>query len=46
MLLGDVAHDVVQRSSRPVLLVPSARLSGRRREELDSEASGAADRRP
>jgi nucleotide-binding universal stress UspA family protein len=34
MLLGDVAHDVVQRSSRPVLLVPSARLSGRRREEL------------
>jgi nucleotide-binding universal stress UspA family protein len=46
LLLGDVAHDVVQRSSRPVLLVPSARLSGRRREELDSEASGAADRRP
>jgi hypothetical protein len=38
MLLGDVAHDVAQRSTRMVLLVPSPRLSGRRREEL---ASGA-----
>jgi nucleotide-binding universal stress UspA family protein len=35
MLLGDVASDVVQRSTRPVLLVPSPRLSGRRREELE-----------
>jgi nucleotide-binding universal stress UspA family protein len=35
MLLGDVASDVVQRSTRPVLLVPSARLSGRRRAELE-----------
>jgi len=40
MLLGDVAHDVVQRSTRPVLLVPSARLSGRRRTELGSESAG------
>jgi nucleotide-binding universal stress UspA family protein len=36
MLLGDVAHDVVQRSTRTVLLVPSSRLSNRRREELAS----------
>jgi nucleotide-binding universal stress UspA family protein len=36
MLLGDVAHDVVQRATRAVLLVPSGRLSGRRREELAS----------
>jgi nucleotide-binding universal stress UspA family protein len=34
MLLGDVANDVAQRSTRMVLLVPSPRLSGRRREEL------------
>jgi nucleotide-binding universal stress UspA family protein len=34
MLLGDVAHDVVQRSTRMVLVVPSPRLSGRRRAEL------------
>lgn len=34
MLLGDVAHDVVQRASRPIFLVPSSRLGGRRREEL------------
>jgi nucleotide-binding universal stress UspA family protein len=34
MLLGDVAHDIVQRSSRPVFLVPSSRLADRRREEL------------
>jgi nucleotide-binding universal stress UspA family protein len=36
MLLGDVAHDVVQRSTRAVLLVPSGPLSGRRRSELGS----------
>jgi hypothetical protein len=45
MLLGDVAHDVVQRSTRPVLLVPSARLSTRRREELGSQ-SAATPRTP
>jgi nucleotide-binding universal stress UspA family protein len=45
MLLGDVAHDVVQRSTRPVLLVPSARLSGRRRAELASESARADDGR-
>ncbi|HEY1480425.1 MAG TPA: universal stress protein [Gaiellales bacterium] len=39
MLLGDVAHDVVQRSTRAVLLVPSPGLSGRRRSELGSGAS-------
>jgi nucleotide-binding universal stress UspA family protein len=33
LLLGDVAHDVVQRSTRMVVVVPSARLSGRRRGE-------------
>jgi nucleotide-binding universal stress UspA family protein len=44
MLLGDVAHDVVQRSTRPVLLVPSARLSGRRRDELASETANADQR--
>jgi nucleotide-binding universal stress UspA family protein len=38
MLLGDVAHDVVQRSTRAVLVVPSAPLSGRRRIELDTGA--------
>jgi nucleotide-binding universal stress UspA family protein len=38
MLLGDVAHDVVQRSTRAVLVVPSAALSGRRRTELDTGA--------
>jgi nucleotide-binding universal stress UspA family protein len=37
MLLGDVAHDIVQRSSRPVFLVPSSRLADRRREELTTE---------
>ena len=34
MLLGDVAHDVLQRSTRMVVVVPSPRLSGRRRAEL------------
>jgi nucleotide-binding universal stress UspA family protein len=34
MLLGDVSHDVVQRSTRAVLLVPSLPLSGRRRTDL------------
>jgi nucleotide-binding universal stress UspA family protein len=34
MLLGDVAQDVVQRSTRMVVLVPSPRLSGRRRAAL------------
>ncbi len=34
MLLGDVSHDVVQRSTRAVLLVPSVALSGRRRTDL------------
>lgn len=37
MLLGDVAHDVVQRSTRMVVVVPSPRLSGRRRQELASD---------
>jgi nucleotide-binding universal stress UspA family protein len=41
MLLGDVAHDVVQRSTRAVVLVPSASLSGRRRTELGSSAATA-----
>jgi len=41
MLLGDVAHDVVQRSTRAVLLVPSAPLSGRRRTELGGLAREA-----
>jgi nucleotide-binding universal stress UspA family protein len=38
MLLGDVAHDVVQRSTRMVVVVPSPRLSGRRRAELAEQA--------
>jgi hypothetical protein len=38
MLLGDVAHNVVQRSDRPVLLVPSSQLANRRRDELAIEA--------
>jgi nucleotide-binding universal stress UspA family protein len=38
MLLGDVANDVVQRSNRPVFLVPSSRLANRRREELSIDA--------
>jgi nucleotide-binding universal stress UspA family protein len=39
-LLGNVAHDVVQRSTRSVLVVPSPRLSGRRRQELSDHESG------
>ena len=39
MLLGDVAHDVVQRSTRMVVVVPSPRLSGRRRAELAEQAA-------
>jgi nucleotide-binding universal stress UspA family protein len=42
MLLGDVAHDVVQRSTRMVLVVPSPRLSGRRLEELANGDAGGA----
>jgi nucleotide-binding universal stress UspA family protein len=38
MLLGDVAHDVVQRSSRPVLLVAASPLANRRRDVLAIEA--------
>jgi nucleotide-binding universal stress UspA family protein len=38
MLLGDVAHNVVQRSNRPVLLVPSSQLANRRHDELAIEA--------
>jgi nucleotide-binding universal stress UspA family protein len=38
MLLGDVAHNVVQRSDRPVLLVPSSQLANRRHDELAIEA--------
>jgi nucleotide-binding universal stress UspA family protein len=41
MLLGDVAHDVVQRSTRIVVVVPSPRLSGRRRAELASDGDGS-----
>jgi nucleotide-binding universal stress UspA family protein len=41
LLLGDVAHDVVQRSSTPVLLVPSCRLADRRRRALVSESQPA-----
>jgi nucleotide-binding universal stress UspA family protein len=40
MLLGDVAHNVVQRSTRSLFVVPSARLSGRRRQELESDGDG------
>jgi nucleotide-binding universal stress UspA family protein len=43
MLLGDVAHDVLQRATRMVLVVPSPRLSGRRRDEL---ATGKQSRTP
>jgi nucleotide-binding universal stress UspA family protein len=42
MLLGDVAHDVVQRSTRMVVIVPSPRLSGRRRAELASDAHASS----
>jgi nucleotide-binding universal stress UspA family protein len=42
MLLGDVANDVVQRSNRPVFLVPSSRLANRRRDTLAADGSGAA----
>jgi nucleotide-binding universal stress UspA family protein len=44
MLLGDVAHDVVQRSTRAVLLVPSGALSGRRRTELGAGERDATER--
>jgi nucleotide-binding universal stress UspA family protein len=44
MLLGDVAHDVVQRSTRAVLLVPSGPLSGRRRTELGAVERDATER--
>jgi nucleotide-binding universal stress UspA family protein len=46
MLLGDVAHDVAQRATRMVLIVPSPRLSGRRRAELASGDAAAAAEKP
>lgn len=42
VLLGDVAGDVVQRATRPVLVVPSPALAERRREE---RATGESDLR-
>jgi nucleotide-binding universal stress UspA family protein len=38
MLLGDVANDILQRSDRPVLVVPSSRLASRRHDELRVDA--------
>jgi nucleotide-binding universal stress UspA family protein len=46
MLLGDVAHDVVQRSNRPVFLVPSSQLAIRRSEELATEPHHATRHLP
>jgi nucleotide-binding universal stress UspA family protein len=40
LLLGDIAHEVVQRASRPVFVVPSPRLADRRRDELARETVG------
>jgi nucleotide-binding universal stress UspA family protein len=37
LLVGDVAFEVVQRATRPVLVVPSPRLAERRRDELTRE---------
>ena len=45
MLLGDVANDVLQRSSRPVLVVPSVRLAGRRHVELNVETDATSQPR-
>lgn len=44
MLLGDVANDVLQRSDRPVFVVPSARLAGRRHVELNVETDATQPR--
>jgi nucleotide-binding universal stress UspA family protein len=38
LLLGDVTNDIVQRSNRPVFVVPSTSLASRRHEQLASEA--------
>ena len=35
LILGDVANEVVQRATRPVVVVPSSELSRRRREAID-----------
>ena len=42
MLLGDVSHDVVQRTTRAVLVVPSLPLSGRRRSDLGAGTRDSA----
>jgi len=34
LLLGDIANEVVQRATRPVLVAPSTRLADRRRDEF------------
>jgi len=34
LILGDVANEVVQRATRPVLVIPAGDLSERRRDEL------------
>ncbi len=41
LLIGDLAYEVVQRATRPVLLVPSGRLVDRRRDELHTDDSGS-----
>ena len=38
LLIGNVAHEIVQRATRPVFLAPSTRLAGRRRDELIRES--------
>jgi nucleotide-binding universal stress UspA family protein len=38
LLIGAVANGIVQQATRPVLLVPSARLASRRHEQLTFEA--------
>ncbi len=38
LLLGDLAQELVQRATRMVAIVPSARLSGRRREGLADDS--------
>jgi nucleotide-binding universal stress UspA family protein len=42
ILLGDVAGDIVQLSDRPVFVVPSAKLAGRRRSGRRSDAGAPA----
>ena len=45
LLIGNVAHEIVQQATRPVFHAPSSRVAGRRRDELIRGAR-SSNRRP